>query len=101
MSFPGTSSANGRDTEQCEGLKARRQPTVPHMVGATISVEVQDCGPLAPCVLSYHGELGLKFNLQVLHHAPQVGDLALAGLKLLRVAADLFPELSALQQPSG
>lgn len=49
----------------------------------------------------YHGELGLEFNLQVLHQALQVGDLALAGLKLLRVAADLFSELSALQQYSG
>lgn len=54
---------------------------------------------LCPCarLLPYHGELGLEFNLQVLQQALQVGDLALAGLKLLCVAADLFPELSALQ----
>lgn len=52
-------------------------------------------------MIPYHGELGLEFNLQVLHHALEVGDLALAGLKLLRVAVDLFSELSALQRQSG
>ena len=49
----------------------------------------------------YHGELGLELDLQVLKRAPQVGDLALAGLKLLRVAADLLSELPALPQQRG
>lgn len=52
-------------------------------------------------LLPYHGELGLEFNFQVLQQALQVGDLALAGLKLLGVGADFFSELSTLQQPSG
>lgn len=39
----------------------------------------------------YRGQLGLELDLQVLNCAPQVGDLALAGLKLLRVDADLLP----------
>ena len=49
----------------------------------------------------YHGELGLELDFQVLKRAPQVGDLALAGLKLFRVAADLLPELPALPQQRG
>lgn len=49
----------------------------------------------------YRGELGLELDLQGLKHAPQVGDHALAGLKLLGVAADLLPELGALPQQRG
>ena len=49
----------------------------------------------------YHGELGLELDLQVLKRAPQVGDHALAALKLLGVAANLLPELAALPQQRG
>jgi hypothetical protein len=46
---------------------------------------------------AYRGELGLELELQVLERAPQIRDLVLAGLELLGVGADLFPELPTLQ----
>lgn len=49
----------------------------------------------------YHGEVGLELHLQVLKGASQVGDLALAALKLLSVGADLLLELPALPQKRG
>lgn len=51
--------------------------------------------------MPYRGQLGLELDLQVLNCAPQVGDLALARLKLLRVGADLLPELPTLPRQRG
>lgn len=96
-------SANGRERDRTvwgsENKMAAHAPSNIRWVQHRY-LEVKGC-VIFLCMSRYHGELGLEFNLQVLHQALQVGDLALAGLKLLRVAADLFSELSALQQYSG
>lgn len=77
-------------TELCRGPKGGRRPLVLLILDAS-----------QKAAASYHGELGLELDLQVLKRASQVGDLALAGLKLLRVGADLLPELPALPQQTG
>ena len=46
---------------------------------------------------TYHAELRLQLNLQTLEGAPQVRDLRLADLQLLRVASDLLVQLLGLQ----
>lgn len=46
---------------------------------------------------TYHAELRLQLNLQTLEGAPQVSDLRLADLQLLRVASDLPVQLLGLQ----
>lgn len=77
-------------TELCRGPKGGRRPLVLLILDAS-----------QKAAASYHGELGLELDLQVLKRASQVGDLALAGLQLLRVGADLLPELPALPQQTG